>query len=266
MGPIRTGATTAIGATAACWELLVEPEGRSGPVNMAVDAALLREARRGRAFLRIYRFAPPCLSFGRHEPALRRYDQAAIRALGLATVRRPTGGRAVWHDDEVTYAVAGPEEMFGSLREAYGTIHEVLATALRRLGAPVGLAPSWSPSVAPGAGACFAAPVGGEIVAHGRKVVGSAQVRERGAFLQHGSILVSDGQDVVQRVTRGPARTPRAVGLREVLGRSVEFAEVASAVAAAAAHAWPGIWRRSRAPSNARERALFDRADWTWRR
>ncbi len=76
---------------------------------MATDAALLDEAdRSGRAFLRLYRWSPPCLSFGRHEPAATRYDRVAIARLGIDVVRRPTGGRAVWHEHEVTYAVAAP--------------------------------------------------------------------------------------------------------------------------------------------------------------
>src|SRR5260370_17220267 len=72
------------------WELLVDPTGASGAVNMAIDAGLLALAERtGRAFLRLYRFDPPCLSFGRNEPAAG-YDRAAITRLGVHVVRRPT--------------------------------------------------------------------------------------------------------------------------------------------------------------------------------
>ncbi len=102
--------------TAQRWELLLDPRGASGAVNMAIDAGLLALATHtGRAFLRLYHFDPPCLSFGRNEPA-RGYDRAAIARLGVDVVRRPTGGRVVWHEHEVTYAVAAPvaavEEMF----------------------------------------------------------------------------------------------------------------------------------------------------------
>ncbi|HEX4627493.1 MAG TPA: hypothetical protein VH137_01790, partial [Gemmatimonadales bacterium] len=73
----------------------------SGAENMAIDATLRAEARRtGGAFLRLNAFSPPCLSIGRHEPAVRRYDRAAIARAGIAVVRRPTGGRAVWHERE----------------------------------------------------------------------------------------------------------------------------------------------------------------------
>lgn len=246
------------------WTLIVEPDGRHGPDHMAVDDALLRAAREGVAFFRCYRWEPPCLSFGRNEPARTRYDAAAITARGLATVRRPTGGRAVWHDAEVTYAVAGPVSLFGSLPETYRAIHAVLADGLRTLGVPVALAPS-SPTPGPGAGACFASPAGGEVTVGGRKLVGSAQVRERGAFLQHGSILLEDGQDVVAGVTRGAAPAAAATSLGEVLGRDVTFAEVTEAIVAAARRAWPGSWTAA-APPAILPGTRFADPDWTWRR
>src|SRR5439155_1096456 len=106
------------------WESQLDVEGRPGSDNMAMDDALLDEAdASGRAFLRLYRWSPPCLSFGRHEPAASRYDRAAIARLGLDVVRRPTGGRAVWHEHEVTYAVAAPVAVFRSLRDTYRAIH-----------------------------------------------------------------------------------------------------------------------------------------------
>ena len=109
---------------------------------MALDQALLHAAARtGAAWLRLYRWDPPCLSFGRNEPALARYDREAIERLGLDVVRRPTGGRAVWHEHEATYAVAAPVAAFGSLRVAYRLIHQRLAAALRSLGVPAIIAP-----------------------------------------------------------------------------------------------------------------------------
>ena len=136
------------------WLVLVDPPG-SGPHNMSVDAALLRAAEEdGLCALRLYAWDPPTLSFGRNEPALRRYDRNAIAARALAVVRRPTGGRAVWHDREVTYAVAAPAAVFGSLRETYHEIHAMLAEALTTLGAHVLLA---ADRPAAGVGCCSAA-------------------------------------------------------------------------------------------------------------
>src|SRR6266540_3038452 len=176
------------------WKLLVDPRGRPGADNMALDEALLLEAgRTGARFLRLYRWDPPCLSLGRNEPALERG--------GIATVRRPTGGRAVWHEHEVTYAVAAPIAAFGRLRDAYRAIHERLATALRSLGADVTLAADRrTRPLGDRPNACFAETIGGEVLVGGRKVVGSAQVRRGAAFLQHGSILL-DGSDETVNAT-----------------------------------------------------------------
>ena len=123
------------------WYLWVDAVPRPGFFNMAIDETLLRLAEAdGARVLRLYRWAPACLSFGRHEPACRRYRRDRIAERGLDVVRRPTGGRAVWHDRELTYAVAAPVATFGSLAETYLTIHRTLACALSGLG----LAAPWA--------------------------------------------------------------------------------------------------------------------------
>lgn len=178
---------------------------------MAIDEALLDDAdRTGSRLLRLYRWDPPTLSLGRNQPL------EGIAPDGIPVVRRPTGGQAVWHEHEVTYAVAAPISAFGSLRRAYQAIHERIAAGLRLLGADVSLATACGP-VGPSARpvSCFAAPAGGEILARGRKLVGSAQVRRRRALLQHGSILLGGSQGIT---------------LSEVLGRRVAFDEVAHAI------------------------------------
>ena len=219
------------------WELTLEPSGRSGAANMTIDADLLAEtARTGRAFLRLYRFDPPCLSLGRNEPAAARYDRAAIARRGLDVVRRPTGGGAVWHEHEVTYAVAAPVATFGSLRNAYRTIHERVVAALRSLGVEATLAPHRPPPssrILDHPASCFATPVGGEVLVAGRKLVGSAQVRKGSAFLQHGSILLAGSQQVVTAVSRKPQAANTETTLARVLGRPVTFEEVADAIVAA---------------------------------
>src|SRR3989442_11600921 len=119
---------------AGAFQLSLDAAGRSGAENMAIDVELLDRAdATGTSCLRLYRFDPPCLSLGRNEPAAR-YDHTEIARRGLDVVRRPTGGRAVWHEHEVTYAVAAPIATFGGLRAAYHAIHTRLALALRSLG------------------------------------------------------------------------------------------------------------------------------------
>ncbi len=257
---------TAVAALA--WSPLIDANGRSGVENMALDQALLDDVdRRGEvAYLRLYRWSPPCLSFGRNEPALSRYDRSEIERLGLDVVRRPTGGRAVWHDDEVTYAVAAPVAAFGCLRDSYHAIHQRLARALRALGVDATLAPLGVRPGALSAGACFAQPVGGEVLVRGRKVVGSAQVRQGNAFVQHGSILLGGSQDIVAQVSREPSRAANATSLSESVGRRVTFEEVASAIT----QSWLGAgesWR-PKEPHALPHPPLtaFSDSAWTWRR
>lgn len=254
------------------WTLLIDPPAE-GAWNMALDQALLGAAERdGLATLRLYAWEPYTLSFGRNEPATRRYDRAAIAARGMAVVRRPTGGRAVWHADEVTYAVAAPAGAFGSLRDTYRAIHALLAEALAGLGAPVGLAAD-RPTVGVGAGACFASAAGGEVVTpDGGKVVGSAQVRSGEAFLQHGSIILSGAQEEVAAVTTGGANPPNVVGLTRLLPPAKATREaVTRAIAAAAAGRWGVPGERAALPADLRRGAehllpRFRDPAWTWRR
>ena len=249
------------------WLLIVEPEGRPGHENMSIDYSLLERAKEGVAFLRLYRWEPPCLSFGRNEPAKRRYDQSAIERLGLATVRRPTGGRAVWHDAELTYSVAAPETTFGSLAESYNIIHATISAALNKLGLETELASPRDRGTTPlTGGSCFAAPVGGEVVSAGRKLVGSAQVREGTAFLQHGSILLEDGQDMVTQVTAGDAVAPNSTSISALLARKVEFEEVAAVIGFEARNSWAGSWSGGKLPCGEYEHAMFGDLEWTWRR
>lgn len=230
---------------------------------MAIDAGLLAlAARTGRAFLRLYRFDPPCLSFGRNEPVAG-YDRAAIARLGLDVVRRPTGGRAVWHEHAVTYAVAAPMAAFGGLRVGYWAIQAWLAAALRTLGAQATLAPAGPQPAAPArGGACFAAPVEGEVLVDGRKLVGSAQARRGKALLQHGSVLLAGSQELARRVSGEQGAPGNDTTLAAVCGRQVSFAETAAALVAA----WvaPLIPPRSGLPRFSP--AGFRDAAWTWRR
>lgn len=250
-----------------------------GATNMARDLALLDlAAERGVAFVRTYTWAPPTLSFGANEPALKRYDRARIEQRGLAVVRRPTGGRAVWHAEELTYSVTAPERTFGTLAESYRVIHEVLRDALASMAhRPTGslalsLAHRPTGPLALDSGACFASPAGGEVVSALGKVVGSAQLRERGAFLQHGSILLGNRQELVTELTLGVPPAPGAASLRDVLGREISPEEVAEAIRITCEARFGGLSTLDSGLSTAldvraamhRPRFLDDA--WTWRR
>lgn len=232
---------------------------------MAIDASLLAESHAtGRAFLRLYRFEPPCLSLGRNEPTAH-YDRAAIARLGLDAVRRPTGGGAVWHEHEVTYAVAAPIATFGEgLREAYHAIHARLTTALRALGVAATIAPDHPTGRPRDRGSpCFAAPVGGEVLVEARKVIGSAQVRHGGSFLQHGSILLAGSQEMVRLVSRERGAGSGETTLSTVLGRPVTFSEVVDAIVAAWGDDITSTNLHQPPPTST---TVFSDPAWTWRR
>jgi|WetSurMetagenome_2_1015567.scaffolds.fasta_scaffold03156_4 lipoyl(octanoyl) transferase len=177
------------------WTLISESAPARGAWNMAVDEALFRRAEGDGApgpFLRLYAWSPACLSLGHHQSFSEACDPGYCASRGFDVVRRPTGGKAVLHDDEVTYSVVGrmdrPPFAGLSLIDTYGLIAEALAEGLRRGGLEVSLSQRRG-SLSPAGGApCFLVPSEKEITASGRKVVGSAQRRGQRAFLQHGAV------------------------------------------------------------------------------
>ena len=216
------------------WRLLLAAP-RSGAENMARDTALqARAARTGETVFSIYSWARPTLSFGRHQPAAGLYDIEKIRSANVDVVRRPTGGRAILHDHEMTYSVTAPATDAEPLRATYDRINRILLDGLARLGVNAEAASVSERAPAPSTRPCFEAPGQGELVARGNKLVGSAQWRDDGALLQHGSILVDDDQSSLPSFAAaadGPnVPVPRPATLRTLLGRAPAAAEVASAM------------------------------------
>lgn len=216
------------------WRSILSPPD-SGIANMALDEALLARARRtGERVLRVYTWSDPTLSLGRNQTARGVFDGPEPDAHGVAVVRRLTGGRALLHHREITYSVTGPLSPGSALRTRYDEINAVLLWALQSLGAPVTLAPRTTRLPPPGSAPCFELPAPGEIVLNGRKLVGSALVRDGNAFLQHGSILIEDDQPLLDRLSLTPGPTPSpAATLHKALGRIPTPAEVAEALLAA---------------------------------
>ena len=247
-----------------------------GPTNMARDHALVRRSGPDGGFLRLYRWDPPTLSLGRNEPGVGRYDVAEARTRGIGIVRRPTGGRAVLHAREVTYALAAPIRFFGGPRVAHRSINEALVRGLTRLGVEVTLAGPDADvrrTTRLDLGACFRTPAPGEIVAGGRKLVGSAQVRVGDALLQHGSILLEDDQGLVDALSGAgrPAvrcRVEGSASLAGLLGHTPDPARVCEAVAEGFRETLGGSWTRCvediELPPDLLER--YRSPEWTWRR
>lgn len=215
------------------WRLMLAPA-RSGAENMARDTALMDRARETKeSVFSVYSWAVPTLSLGRNQTAKDRYDLDEIHRRGIDVVRRPTGGRALLHYHEVTYSVTAPLDDDEPLGESYERINRILLNGLSRLGVQASEANAVERAPQPGDLPCFAAPVEGELVTGGHKLVGSAQVREKGALLQHGSILIEDDQPIITKLLRSAPRdaeTPPAATLCNILGREPSIHEVALAL------------------------------------
>lgn len=217
------------------WRLMLA-EPRSGARNMARDAGLMDRAREtGETVFSVYSWERPTLSFGRNQTALQKYDLESIASLGMDVVRRPTGGRALLHNREVTYSVTAPISSADSLNDSYRRINALLLDGLASLGVTAEEANPESVAISPSEIPCFAEPSKGELVFEGRKLVGSAQVREDGALLQHGSILIEDDQHLISELTISPPRmdAAKAATLAHAMARTPGVEEVASALFAA---------------------------------
>jgi lipoate-protein ligase A len=173
------------------WRLLVDAPAR-GAWNMAVDEALLEAVGRGESLptLRLYAWTPACLSLGLAQ-SYKEADVPRLEARGWDVVRRPTGGRAILHVDELTYSVTAPPgeaRVQGSVLESYRRLAGALLAAVRVLGLAVEIE-QHGPSVGAEKGpVCFEVPSAYEIVVAGKKLVGSAQARKRHGVLQHGTL------------------------------------------------------------------------------
>lgn len=254
------------------WRLLATP-GLDGAMNMAVDIALMVRARATHeSVFRVYGWSTPTLSLGRNQRAVGMYDPAVLEEREIAVVRRPTGGRAILHWREVTYSVTAPAHGAPSLAETYAGINGVLLEALSHLGVSATVADRAERQRAPDTVPCFAEPSPGEIVLRGGgKLVGSAQFRENGALLQHGSILLEDDQSLLAGLAV-PADAVRAMPatLASALGCPVQPDAVRVALFDAARALLDPAARALDADAvvqqGAKHAPLFRDPLWTWRR
>ncbi len=208
----------------------------SGAENMAVDEGLLREAVSPGALpvLRFYTWSPPAVSLGRFQDKERAVNAEACQQRGFDIVRRITGGRAVLHCDELTYSVIArsdsalfPNDILGTYKViATGLLaglHElgIVAEMVSRSGRHAGMVKS-----SPQEPACFSSPSWYELLVKGRKIIGSAQRRVGGAFLQHGSILIGYDPALEAEVIPGGGMRDVVTCIRAELGREIGPGEV----------------------------------------
>jgi lipoyl(octanoyl) transferase len=264
------------------WNLILSAP-LPGAMNMAIDEMLVESVAAGRRAptVRLYAWAPPCLSLGHAQPAADA-DPDALRNLGWDLVRRPTGGRAILHTDELTYSVVVRDShplMAGGVLPSYRRLSRGLVAGLEALGAQVEAEAEYPADDTPGP-VCFEVPSNYEITCNGRKLMGSAQLRRRGVVLQHGSLpLTGDIARIVRalRVTHGTppemeARVrARAITLSEALGREVGWDAAAHAIAEGLARALPLRLEDSRLSEDETQRAAslaaekYAHASWTYR-
>ena len=216
------------------WRVVHTPPA-DGASNMAVDVALLEAAAREESppILRFYAWDPPAVSLGRFQRA-DGIDLEYARRRGWDVVRRPTGGRAVLHQHELTYSIVLPPSVLGGtgVRTSYAVLTgglnaglRQLLTDLRILSAGHAGGDARAPRVhQPN---CFALPAECDTLLPEGKLVGSAQVRRDGAMLQHGSILL-DAEPEAWEALFGTAG--RLVTLRQLLGAAPALDSVAAAV------------------------------------
>jgi lipoyl(octanoyl) transferase len=191
------------------WKLILDGA-IDGKSNMAIDSALFDEVASSstpRTIVRFYRWSRPTVSLGRNQKIEKAVDLTYCNANGIDVVHRPTGGRAVLHDDELTYAViSNDSSYFGdTIYGNYRTVSEALCRGYVALGVPAVLAPDTKKVAVLANGAdlpCFMSPARYELMADGRKIAGSAQRRVRDSFLQHGSMPISCDREVLARATR----------------------------------------------------------------
>jgi lipoate-protein ligase A len=191
------------------WDLVLDGA-IDGQTNMAIDAALLEDVENSpepRTIVRFYTWSRPTLSLGRNQKIEKAADADYCLANGIDLVHRPTGGRAVLHDDELTYAIiSNDSSYFGDTIYAnYKRVSEALCLGFNRFGIPAVLA---ADTRKPDSTAgdmdlpCFVSPSRYELMVSGKKIVGSAQRRVRRSFLQHGSMPITIDFEALAKATR----------------------------------------------------------------
>jgi lipoyl(octanoyl) transferase len=230
------------------WRLL-DTGPADGFTNMAVDEALLEGFAAGStpATVRFYTWSPPALSLGYAQSIGGEIDLRHCTSLGIDVVRRPTGGRAVLHDHEVTYSVvisAEDPRVSSGVLAAYLTISQALIRGLSYLGITAELLPLRRSVRLPSDEAspvCFATPSSYEVAVKGRKIIGSAQRRAHGVIMQHGSIPLSMDIERMWAVfgqssldSGSPpgkfGHHPSMTSLQQAGGRAYDYAEVVAAL------------------------------------
>ena len=198
-----------------------------GAWNMAVDEAILESAGRGEVgpTLRLYAWDPPCLSLGDAQP-ISDADRAYLDLTGWQIVRRPTGGRAILHTDELTYSVMGPAtepRLAGSVLESYRVLSKALIAALQSLDITTQAIAkdNTSTTISNANPVCFETPSNYEITFHDKKLIGSAQARRKEGILQHGSLPLHGDLTRITQALHYPDQDARKIAADRLFERAI---------------------------------------------
>lgn len=221
----------------------------SGAFNMALDEALLEWHSKGEIgpVLRFYEWEPATLSIGYFQSVTKEIDMEQVHKHQLGFVRRPTGGRGVLHEHELTYSVIVNEDypnMPETVTEAYRVISGGLLEGFRNLGLDASFSVPTSDEERqnlkrPSSAVCFDASSWYELVVEGKKIAGSAQTRQKGVILQHGAILLSLDEEKLISLFKFESEAQRdrmriglkdkAVAIDQLAGRNVSVEEASRA-------------------------------------
>lgn len=234
---------------------LIKDSYHNGFINMAVDEAIMIAHKNGliSPTIRFYQWSPPAVSLGYFQDLKKEINVKVCQDIGIDIVRRPTGGKAVLHDQELTYSFIIKENdplVNDSILETYKKISGGIIRGLSYLGIKAELVPLRGKlenhlldrsdkarihhldfkSI------CFSVPSQYEVQVEGKKIVGSAQVRKGGVVLQHGSLLIKLEKDKLFSVFNFPSVQIReklkskfkATSLEEILKRKIDFSELSN--------------------------------------
>lgn len=262
------------------WRLILDAP-CDGHLNMARDEAILQAVASGAQppTLRLYAWRVPTLSLGYGQPSAD-VDLARLRARSWQLVRRPSGGRAILHADEITYSVALPEKhplAQGGVIESYRRLSAALIAALRLLAPDMPIQADQRHERAAAANAiCFEVPSDYEITTYGKKLIGSAQMRKYGGVLQHGALpLHGDVADICDALTfddelaRQHAKMrvrQRAITLSDAVGKPITWHTAAEALSEGFRSTFQLTWQHAEHLAEADSARTLARryADDTW--
>lgn len=266
------------------WRVIYD-EPQNGALNMAIDQAIMEAVGSDSAppTLRFYRWQPACLSLG-YAQRVRDVDIARLEAYSWVLVRRPTGGKAILHTDELTYSVTLPAShaiVQGGVIASYRRLSSALLAGLENLAVDADITSREEAGRATGA-VCFEVPSDYEVTAQGRKLVGSAQVRRQQTVLQHGTIPLYGDVSRICEVLAFPDESARQVAkarvierattLERAVGEQIEWVTLAEALHSAFAETFALNLSESELSADEWQRAeelaetVYSTDEWTLKR